>query len=100
MVFNVLDNFLSFKEQKILGLYNVTTNEVNTDEIHKNKPIRLHETVNPFEIYGIFESTEKHLFITKYTLCVYEHKEPKHNAKFYTQNKYIINHYLSLNKIA
>ena len=77
---------LSFKEQQLLGLYNVTTNEVNNEvnnelnnELNNggiNKSIRLHETVNPFEISGIFESSEKHLFITNYILCVYKAYKP------------------------
>ena len=68
---------ISYEDQVRLGLYNVTTEEFH-DEFHntpkqltKIRPIRLHDTVNPFELSGVFESNSPHLFISKYSLCIY-----------------------------
>ena len=64
---------ISYEEQVRLGLYNVTTEEFHDapKQLTKMRPIRLHDTVNPFELSGVFESKPPHLFISKYSLCIY-----------------------------
>jgi hypothetical protein len=64
---------ISYEDQVRLGLYNVTTKEFHDapKQLTKIRPIRLHDTVNPFELSGVFESNSPHLFISKYSLCIY-----------------------------
>ena len=64
---------ISYEDQVRLGLYNVTTKEFHDapKQLIKIRPIRLHDTVNPFELSGVFESNSPHLFISKYSLCIY-----------------------------
>jgi len=64
---------ISYEDQVRLGLYNVTTEEFHDAprQLTKIRPIRLHDTVNPFELSGVFESNSPHLFISKYSLCIY-----------------------------
>ena len=62
---------ISSENQIALGLYNVTTEHRGREKSMATRSIRLHDTVNPFELSGVFESRSPHFFIKKYSLCIY-----------------------------
>ena len=62
---------ISYENQIALGLYNVTTEYRGREKSMETRLIRLHDTVNPFELSGVFESRSPHFFIKKYSLCIY-----------------------------
>ena len=62
---------ISRENQIALGLYNVTTEHRGREKSMATRSIRLHDTVNPFELSGVFESRSPHFFIKKYSLCIY-----------------------------
>ena len=49
----------------------MTTEYRGREKSMETRLIRLHDTVNPFELSGVFESRSPHFFIKKYSLCIY-----------------------------